>query len=279
MLWDDTYLYVAAEMEEPDVWAAFTERESPLFQENNFEVFIDAGGDTHNYYEFEINALGTVWDLFMTKAYRDGGIGISAWDIYGLITSVSVDGSLNDPNTKDKGWTVEAAFPWAILKECAPGKQVPVNGSQWRFNFARAEWPVEVVNGKYTKKSNPQTGKSSSQFWTWSPQGVFNMHQPESWGFVQFSTKVAGTGTDTFVLSPDEKIKWALRQLYYAQHQFKKKNGRFSTQLSQLNKGKITPVGFEPAIEITKNMFEITVKSSDGKSEWHIRHDGRVWKE
>jgi hypothetical protein len=105
------------------------------------------------------------------------------------------------------------------------------------------------------------------------------MHQPESWGFVQFSTKVAGTGTDTFVLSPDEKIKWALRQLYYAQHQFKKKNGRFSTQLSELNKGKITPVGFEPAIEITKNMFEITVKSSDGKSEWHIRHDGRVWKE
>ena len=242
-------------------------------------MFIDPAGDTHNYYEFEINALGTVWDLFMTKAYRDGGIGISAWNIYGLKTAVRVEGSINDPTTKDKGWTVEAAFPWAILKECAPRKQLPVNGTQWRFNFARAEWPTEVINGKYAKKPNPQTGKASSQFWTWSPQGVFNMHFPETWGFVQFSSEIAGTATDTFIVSPDEAVKWKLRQLYYAQHQFKKKNGRFATQLAELNNLKESLEGLEPTIETTKNMFETTVKSPDGKGGWHIRQDGRVWKE
>jgi hypothetical protein len=41
ILWDDTYLYIAAELEEPHVRAISTERESPLHEENAFEVFID----------------------------------------------------------------------------------------------------------------------------------------------------------------------------------------------------------------------------------------------
>jgi hypothetical protein len=30
MLWDDEYFYVAAEMEEPDVWGTLTERDSAV---------------------------------------------------------------------------------------------------------------------------------------------------------------------------------------------------------------------------------------------------------
>ncbi|MEG1935856.1 MAG: carbohydrate-binding family 9-like protein, partial [Rikenellaceae bacterium] len=40
MLWNDTYLYVAAELKETDVWANLTERESVVFYDNDFEVFI-----------------------------------------------------------------------------------------------------------------------------------------------------------------------------------------------------------------------------------------------
>jgi hypothetical protein len=279
MLWDDAYLYVAAELEEPEVWATFTERESPLYEENNFEVFIDPSGDTHNYYELEINALGTVWDLLMNKPYRDGGLGISGWDIYGLKTAVHVNGTRNDPQTRDTGWTVEMALPWQILKECAPGKRIPQNGDQWRMTFSRAQWPVEVVNGKYTKKPNPQTG--NSDFWTWAPQGVFAMHQPETWGIVQFSSRVAGSGTDAFILSPDEQVKWALRQLYYAQHEFRKKHGFFTNQLPQLTYTKVSLENyrFAPAIQCTDNLFEITAKSTDGKGIWRIQQDGRIWRE
>ena len=73
MLWDDDYFYVAAMMEEPDVWGTLTRRDTVIFYDNDFEIFIDPDGDTHAYYEFEVNALGTVWDLMLLKPYRDGG--------------------------------------------------------------------------------------------------------------------------------------------------------------------------------------------------------------
>jgi|GEM_PF-5265226 len=44
---------------------------SYVFYDNDFEVFIDPDGDTHRYYELEINAFGTEWDLFLDRPYRD----------------------------------------------------------------------------------------------------------------------------------------------------------------------------------------------------------------
>jgi len=68
MLWDDNYFYIGAELEEPHVWATLTEHDSVIFNDNDFEVFIDPNGDNHEYYEFEINALGTGWDLLLEDA-------------------------------------------------------------------------------------------------------------------------------------------------------------------------------------------------------------------
>ena len=41
ILWDDQYLYIGAELEEPHIWATYTKNESVIFHENNFEIFID----------------------------------------------------------------------------------------------------------------------------------------------------------------------------------------------------------------------------------------------
>jgi cellulose/xylan binding protein with CBM9 domain len=73
MLWDDEYLYIGAELEEPHVWATLTEHDSMIFRDNDFEVFLNPSGDGRNYFEFEINALNTGWDLFLPKPYREGG--------------------------------------------------------------------------------------------------------------------------------------------------------------------------------------------------------------
>src|SRR5580698_6667390 len=73
MLWDDQYLYIAAEIEEPHLWATLTEHDSVIFQDNDFEVFLDPDSDNQNYCELEVNALNTTWDLLLTKPYRDGG--------------------------------------------------------------------------------------------------------------------------------------------------------------------------------------------------------------
>jgi hypothetical protein len=180
MLWDDQYLYVAAELEEPDVWATLIEHDAVIFHDNDFEVFLNPSGGGKNYFEFEINALNTSWDLFLAKPYRQGGKADNGWEIPGLRTAVHVEGTLNDPKDWDRGWSVEMAFPWKAFEERS-GYARPRMGQEWRINFSRVEWRTETVDGKYRKLP----GKEDN--WVWSPQGVVNMHVPEQWGFVRFA--------------------------------------------------------------------------------------------
>ena len=184
MLWDDEYFYIAAELREPHVWGTLTVHDSVIFHDNDFEVFIDPDGDTLNYYEFEMNALNTGWDLLLDKPYRFGGKANNAWEIAGLKTAVHVDGTLNDASDIDKGWTLEIAFPWKALGEYAHQAAPPLAGDTWRVNFSRVEWQFELVERKY--RVVPGTKEDN---WVWSPQGVINMHVPEQWGKVHFVTK------------------------------------------------------------------------------------------
>ncbi len=280
MLWDSTYLYIAAELEEPDVWATLTQRDTVIFRDNDFEVFIDPDGDTHQYYEFEMNALNTVWDLLLIKPYRDGGPAVNAWDIQGLKTAVRVRGTLNHPGDVDSGWTVELAFPWKILKECANKNAPPKTGEQWRLNFSRVEWKSNVHNGQYEKTINPETGRAFPEDnWVWSPQGLIDMHYPEMWGFIQFSGRTVGTGYDVFVAHPEEQAKWALRQIYYKEREYASKNGRYTTSLQDLGLTDWKVEGYQwPAtIQCTTSLYEAILQSSDGKQRWHICQDGRTW--
>lgn len=192
LLWDDTYLYVGGSFEEPQVWAKLAEKNSIVFYDNDFEVFIDPDGDNHNYYEFEINALNTIWELVLAKPYRDGGPVFYGKNLAGLKSAVHISGVLNDPTVTSKGWSVEIAFPWQELIQFHRSGLKPKHGDQWRVNFSRVEWQNEVINGVFQRK--PDLPEDN---WVWSPQGVIDMHRPETWGFLQFSD--AAPGTDVFV--------------------------------------------------------------------------------
>jgi hypothetical protein len=181
MLWDDQFFYVGADLKDPHVWGTLTKHDSVIFHDPDFEVFIDPNGDGLEYYEFEINALGTGWDLFLPKPYRLGGKASNAWEIPGLKSAVFIDGTLNDASDIDRGWSVELAFPWAVLAEFAHRPSPPMNGDEWRINFSRVQWPVEIDGRAYRKPP-----KAREDNWVWSPQGAVNMHIPEKWGRVVF---------------------------------------------------------------------------------------------
>ncbi len=183
LLWDDEFLYIGAKLEEPHVWGTLTQHDQIVFNDNDFEVFIDPDGDRREYYEIEINALNTIFDLFLVRTYVDGGPALHGWDLKGLQTAVHVDGTVNDPSDVDEGWSVEMAFPWEALAEAAHRPAPPADGDVWRMNFSRVEWQLRIVVGRYEKL--PDTPENN---WVWSPQGVINMHVPERWGFVEFST-------------------------------------------------------------------------------------------
>jgi len=159
MLWDSQFLYIGANLEEPHVKATLRERDAIIWKDNDFEVFLDPDADGRNYFEIEINALGTVMDLLMDKPYAEGGNFVLAWDCKGLRSAVRRTG---------RGWAVELAIPFDSL---AVGFQQPAELNGWRINFSRVEWLLE---------GGPEEN------WVWSPTGRVDIHVPERWGILYF---------------------------------------------------------------------------------------------
>lgn len=213
ILWNDTHLYIAFIAEEPFVEAKQTERDSIVFLENDLEVFIDGG---NCYYELEVNAANTVYEVFFiwkeayTKgskfdipafdvhqphAYTFGGdndrSGATFWkgshprgirwaftnfDLPGLQTAVQVDGTLNNNNDIDMGWSLEIAIPWNSLGQLANGRNIPpAYGDIWSMFLGRFQ--KLILSGKEVQP-HPATALSS--------HGIYDTHLPEKWSRIQF---------------------------------------------------------------------------------------------
>jgi hypothetical protein len=246
MQWDAQYLYILAELEEPNIWATLLQHDTIIFHDNDFEVFIDPDADTHQYYEIEINALNTVMDLFMTKPYRNGGGAMINWDAKGLRTAIHINGTLNNAADKDKSWTVEMAIPFKALV-FYNRRSVPEDGSMWRINFSRVQWQTDVVNGKYVKR--PRTPEYN---WVWSPQGIINMHAPERWGYLQFSKQT----TATFNAPVTTAARNELWDIYYRQQQYRERNRYYAKDAGALNINSIA------VIEATTTQFTATIREA-----------------
>ena len=275
MLWDEDYLYIAAELTEPHIWAKLRQRDTVIFYDNDFEVFIDPDGDTHEYMEFEMNAFNTIWDLLLTKPYRDHGRVADAWNINGIKTAVKIYGTLNDPSDRDEKWVVELAFPFDVLTEFG---DFPKDKSRWRINFSRVNWRTVIENGKYIKEINPETGRVFPEYnWVWSPQGLINMHYPETWGYLQFSEIKAGEGSADLVPSADEQLKWILRTLYYAQRKFAEENSKYTDDINELKKYGYLNNDYKPCILIKPLGYECYLMSDKSGKTWILDDSGRIY--
>jgi len=104
LLWDKDYLYVGFKAYDKDIWSYFTERDSTTCNEDVLEVFIKPDIDKECYYNFEINALNTVYDAFNLKRNAGGPDHHrwSRWNCQGLKSAVTIKGTLNDPTDIDE---------------------------------------------------------------------------------------------------------------------------------------------------------------------------------
>lgn len=213
MIWDEHYLYVYAEMKEEHVWANIKERDAIIYYNNDFEVFVDPSGTGRNYGEIEINALNTVWDLLLDKPYRVGGKAIFEWNLNDLKSAVHIDGTLNDPTDIDSFWTVELAIPLKPLIQLkTSSRKAPIEGEQWRINFSRVEWDFDLKNGIYDRKKDGDN-YAREYNWVWSNQKVINMHEPEKWGYLQFTESPSSDGIK-FMTDKDLEIKQTIFALF-----------------------------------------------------------------
>ncbi len=280
MLWDDQYFYFYAQMEEPHIWATLTERDAVIFYDDDFEIFIDPDGDGHNYYELEVNAFNTLWDLILLRPYRADNKPkvLDYWNISDIKSAIHLEGTINNPADTDRYWAVEMAVPWEALRELAAGGKPPKDNDQWRVNFSRVDWTMDIIDGNYQKRKDAATGKSLAEDnWVWSPTGFINMHMPEQWGYVQFSDETPGEKKIAFEQKPDEQVKWILWQLYFQQQNQLKKHGHYLDKTEALQ----IPAGDKPCdlnlkLFTTPHLFEITASSCEQDGRWSIRQDGKI---
>ena len=268
MLWDDDYLYIAAELEEPNIWASITQHDEVIYQEPDFEVFLDPDNDGQNYFEMEFNALGTLFDLFLTKPYRtaSGTFVNIAWNAPGVKIATHINGTLNDDSDIDQGWSVELAIPQRAV---AHNFEVPLMaGNYWRLGFSRVEWQTQNVNGKTERKQN-EAGEFLPEYnWTCPATGKINMHMPERWNYLYFSNKPAGT--DSFRYPANHNIEKLLWAMFYAQGEQFESTETYFNRLEQFGLSKedlaLLPDDAEIALEATTRKFEITVTKTDGST-------------
>jgi len=286
MLWDEKYLYIAAEMEEPDLTATVHERDGVVFKDNDFEVFLDPKGDGYAYFELEINAVNTVWDLFLTRPYRKDGYALHDWDIKGLRTAVALKGTLNKPGDKDTGWTAEIAIPWASVTGLSNNPRLgkpPARGSEMRINFSRVEWdriPDPSSPSGYAKKRRPDGRLAPEMNWTWAPQPAVDMHEPLAWGVLRFVDSPASARIG-YVPDPDEAVRAELFRLYRAQYDYRKAHGEYAPDLAAWLKPGDTLRGTDWASAVRfavagGRRYVIDATSPFTGDTWTIMDDGAV---
>lgn len=149
VLWSEKYLYVGFKAYDRDIWGYFRKRDSATCSEDVLEIFVkpDLRSELDCYYNFEINALGTVYDAFNVKR-RAGGGGAhrwSRWNCKGLKVGVQIKGTLNDWTDEDEYWQLEVGIPFAALPTMK-GK-CPQAGEIWKFHLARYDYSVYLENG------------------------------------------------------------------------------------------------------------------------------------
>jgi hypothetical protein len=185
MMWDSQYLYIGAVLEEPHLWGTLKKYDDIIYRDHDFEVFIDPMGDGEQYFEIEINVLGTIMDLFMNKPYKKGGTFDLGWNTTGIQSKVIANGTINDNSDIDSGWTVEMAIPFTAISK-AQRAATPSFNKPWRINFSRVQWTLEPDGISYRKKLNQKNKPISEHNWVWNPTGVVDMHVPAKWGYLYF---------------------------------------------------------------------------------------------
>jgi hypothetical protein len=131
LLWDDVNLYIAYEVEDTDIVAQFTERDAWVYRDDTVEIFLNVRpSQTVAYYAIEANVRGAMMDYFCA----DARFYIKKLQMEGVKLAVQIDGTLNQREDQDRGWSVELAIPWENFSDMA---KVPQAGTVFTANLNR----------------------------------------------------------------------------------------------------------------------------------------------
>jgi hypothetical protein len=136
LLWDNDALYFAARLTDAEIRSFGTKRQDHIYKGDVFELFFKPDRDRPAYYEFEVNPASVVMELTIPARPFDYNTVANATPP-AIQVVVVVDGTLNRPGDRDRGWHVEGKIPW---KAFAPTGGRPTPGAVWSFALCRYDY-------------------------------------------------------------------------------------------------------------------------------------------
>jgi uncharacterized repeat protein (TIGR03806 family) len=140
LLWDREYLYFYADMEDTDLYADVTEHDGQTWDNDVFELFLKPARAKPGYYEFQVNAAGTVLDMFLPRRGAGGYRRFRKDGDFHVEAKVRLDGTLNNWTDRDRGWAVEGRIPWTDFFRTG-GRPEP--DEEWTFALCRYDYSVD----------------------------------------------------------------------------------------------------------------------------------------
>ncbi|MCB0104655.1 MAG: carbohydrate-binding family 9-like protein, partial [Caldilineaceae bacterium] len=142
ILWDAMNLYVGMELSDTNILPSSVTKgihghDQALYEGDVIELFIRESRSSPKYFEFEWSPTGDVFDARFDQV-RFGPPGTNFES--GVVSAVSVNGTLDNTQDIDTGWTVEAKIPLSAFAPIA-------SGSSWDFTFARYDYSLRPPSG------------------------------------------------------------------------------------------------------------------------------------
>jgi len=171
LLYSGTRLYIAFRCEDDYIWGTYEQRDSPVYQEECVEFFVNPSGSDHQYYEINVSPKNTVFDACILSnrvSHREAAEFKGLTDFNpDITTKVHIEGEPGIPG-KGKFWSVEYAIPFSELFGAV--NTIPVPGDQWRVNLYRIDSPE----------------RSAKRYYAWCPTGKVDFHRPWKFGILRF---------------------------------------------------------------------------------------------
>lgn len=163
LVWDREFLYFAGDMDDSDLFADITEHDGKTWDNDVFELFFKPSADKPAYYEFQVNAAGTKFDMFIPDR-GPNGFDFAKFlkaDEFHIDSKVVLKGTLNQRQDKDKGWTVEGKLPWSDFKMTGGRPDVD---AVWKFALCRYDFSQEFKDGPELSTSAPLKSAKQANF-------------------------------------------------------------------------------------------------------------------
>jgi hypothetical protein len=155
LVWDEDALYYAGSMTDAELRSFGTKRNDHLWNGDVFEMFLKPSAERPEYYEFQANPLGVVFEAAFPRRGHDFGNFANA-PVLGNKAFVALKGTLDQPGDRDEAWSVEGRIPWSAF---APTGGKPKPGAEWLFAICRYDYgkegtmPILMSSAPLTKPS------------------------------------------------------------------------------------------------------------------------------